>query len=157
MRALQLDHTGTLAALARLATLAMLLLLPAPLRAQEVYDLGSVVWRMRGTLAANEQSANDIGYDGVSIGFTGQADTKVRWLGVVHAEIFGGDTFDAQSYVDRVSHYNPTFRVVGPPGLASQLLALPDGSRVALEGVLDPRARTLMLDAVKPLPKPGGN
>jgi len=42
-------------------------------------------------------------------------------------------------------------------GTPKQLLALPDKSRVALEGVLDPRARTLLLDAVKPLPTPGGN
>jgi hypothetical protein len=145
------------AQLGRLATLATLLLLPAVLRGQGVSDLGPVVWRMRGTLVADKQAANDIGWTGVSIGFTGQKDNKVRWLGAVHAEIFGGDTFDAWSYVDKVAHYTPTFTVAGPPDLASQLLALPDGSRVALEGMLDRGARTLLLDAVKPLAKPGGS
>ena len=141
----------------RLATLATLLLLPAVLRGQGDSDLGPVVWRMRGTLVADKQAANDIGWTGVSIGFTGLADNKVRWLGAVHAEIFGGDTFDAWSYVDKVAHYTPTFTVAGPPDLASKLLALPDGSRVALEGMLDRGARTLLLDAVKPLAKPGGS
>ena len=154
MRAIRHAQLGQLVTLARLAALATVLLLPAALRGQGV---NSVVWRMRGTLVADKQSANDVGWTGVSIGFTGQADNKVRWLGAVHAEIFGGDTFDAWSYVNKVAHYTPTFTVAGPPDLASQLLALPDGSRVALEGVLDPGARILLLDAVKPLPKPGGS
>ena len=69
--------------------------------------------------------------------------------------VFGGDTFDAWSYVNSVSHYNPTFTIVGPPELAAKLLALKNGARVALEGVLDPRARNLMLDVVKELPAAG--
>ena len=139
---------------ARLTFLAALLLLPIAPRAQEVFDQGSVVWSMRGTLVANKQAANDSGWTGISIGFTGQPDNKVRWMGAVHASIFGGDTFDAWSYINKVSHYEPTFLVVGPPDLAKKLLALPDGSRVALEGVLDVRSRNLLLDAVKPLPAP---
>ncbi len=139
---------------ARLAFLAFLLLLPLTPRAQEVLDQGSLVWGMKGTLVANKQAANDTGWTGVSLGFTGQNDNKVRWMGAVHASIFGGDTFDAWSYVNKVSHYEPTFLVVGPPDLAKKLMALPDGSRVALEGVLDPRSRNLLLDAVKPLPAP---
>ncbi len=143
--------------LACTTALALLLFLPAGLRAQgEIYDLGSVVWRMRGTLVADQKAANDSGWTGISLGFTGQADTKTRWLGAVHAELFGGDTFDAWSYVNNVSHYTPTFTVVGPPALASQLLGLPNGTRISFEAVLDPRARTLLLDAVKQLPASGG-
>ena len=140
--------------LARLAFLAALLLLPVTARTQEVFDQGSIVWSMKGTLVANKATANDTGWTGVSLGFTGQDDKKVRWMGAVHASIFGGDTFDAWSYINKVSHYEPTFLVVGPPDLAKKLMALPDGSRVALEGVLDPRSRNLLLDAVKPLPAP---
>lgn len=143
-------------ALARLAALAALLLLPASLRAQEVMNLGSVVWRMRGTLVADQKTANDTGWTGVSLGFTGDAAAKTRWFGAVHAETFGGDTYDAWSYVNNVSHYNPTFIIAGPPELAAKLLAMPNGTRVALEGVLDPRARNLMLDVVKQLPASGG-
>jgi hypothetical protein len=40
--------------------------------------------------------------------------------------------------------------------MAAKLLAMPNGTRVALEGVLDPRARNLMLDVVKQLPAGGG-
>ena len=61
--------------------------------------------------------------------------------------MLGGDTFDAWSYVNGVSHYNPTFTIVGPPDMAAKLLAMPNGTRVAMEGILDPRARNLMLDA----------
>jgi len=137
---------------ARLAFIAALLLLPLTASTQEVFDQGSIVWSMKGTLVANKEKANDAGWTGVSLGFTGQNDNKVRWMGAVHASIFGGDTFDAWSYINKVSHYDPTFLVVGPPDLAKKLMALPDGSRVHLEGVLDPRSRNLLLDAVKPLP-----
>ena len=103
-------------AITRFAVLVMLLLLPASVRAQGVIqDLGPVVWRMRGTLVADQKTASDMGFSPVSLGFTGQADTKTRWFGAVHAEMFGGDTFDAWSYVNGVSHYNPTFTIVGPP------------------------------------------
>src|SRR5262249_55006499 len=137
---------------ARFAFLAALLLLPLTAGTQEVFDQGSIVWSMKGTLVANKEKANDAGWTGVSLGFTGQNDNKVRWMGAVHASIFGGDTFDAWSYINKVSHYDPTFLVVGPPDLAKKLMALPDGSRVHLEGVLDPRSRNRLPDAVKPLP-----
>jgi len=147
---------AALSAVIRLAVLVTPLLLPASLRAQEVMNMGSVVWRMRGALVADQKTANDMGWTGVSLGFTGQADTKTRWFGAVHAELFGGDTYDAWSYVNNVSHYTPTFTIVGPPDMAAKLLAMPNGTRVALEGVLDPRARNLMLDVVKQLPAGGG-
>lgn len=150
-------RNGRLAGLAGAAGVAVLLLLPGALRAQEIYDLGSVVWRMRGTLVADRKTANGMGWTGVTIGFTGAAAGSSRWFGAVHAELFGGDTFDAWNYVNNVSHYNPTFTVVGPPTLASQLQSLPNGTRVALEGVLDPRARTLLLDVVQPLQPSGGS
>jgi hypothetical protein len=145
------------AAVTRLAALAALLLLPAALRAQEILNLGSVVWRMRGTLVADQKTANEMGWTGVSLGFTGDAASRTRWFGAVHAETFGGDTYDAWSYVNDVSHYEPTFIIAGPPELAAKLLAMPSGTRVALEGVLDPRARNLMLDVVKQLPGGGGS
>jgi hypothetical protein len=144
-------------AITRFAVLVMLLLLPASVRAQgAIQDLGPVVWRMRGTLVADQKTASDMGFSAISLGFTGQADTKTRWFGAVHAEMLGGDTFDAWSYVNGVSHYNPTFTIVGPPDMAAKLLAMPNGTRVALEGILDPRARNLMLDAIKQLPAGGG-
>jgi hypothetical protein len=144
------------AAVTRFAALATLLLLPASLWAQDLRMMGPVVWRMRGTVVADEKTANDMGWTGISLGFTGKDDSTMRWFGAVHAEIFGGDTFDAWSYINNVSHYNPTIIIAGPPNLSSKLFAMPNGTRVALEGVLDPLARNLMLDVVKQLPGGGG-
>jgi len=61
-----------------------------------------------------------------------------------------GNTFDAKSAVFR-AHDVPALTVVGPPELARKLVALPDGAKVQIEGVIDRRSRTMLLDVVQPL------
>jgi hypothetical protein len=127
------------------------LTLPALALAQAPDLTGTTLVTMKGTLAPDEKTANDVGWGGISFGFTGDAASKTRWFGVVHASVFGGDTFDAKSAVFR-AHYNPTLIVAGPPALAQQLLALPDGTRVQIEGAVMLGSRNILLDLVKALP-----
>lgn len=127
------------------------LLLPAVAVAQAPDLTGTTLVSMKGTLAPDEKTADDVGWGGISLGFTGDNAGKTRWFGVVHATAFGGDTFDAKTAVFK-AHYNPTLYVVGPPELVKQLLALPDGTRVQLEGAVELGSRNIMLDLVKPLP-----
>ncbi len=127
------------------------LLLPALALAQAPDLTGTTLVTMKGTLVADQKTAQDVGWGGISFGFTGDAAAKTRWFGVVHASLFGGDTFDAKSAVFR-AHYNPTLIVAGPPALAKQLLALPDGTRVQIEGAVELGSRNILLDLVKPLP-----
>ena len=129
---------------------------------------------LQGKLAKDQRGAQQSGWFAVSIGTLGKPDTPVRWVGVTAFNTWDDDQGALARRgacrdlrrrhlrrvvvrPNKVAHYTPTFTVAGPPDLASQLLALPGGSRVALEGVLDPRARILLLDAVKPLPKPRGS
>ena len=126
------------------------LLLRGIVLAQSAADAGAVVVSMKGTMAKDEQAANNTGWGGISFGFTGDNAGTVRWFGVAHAELFGGNTFDAKSAVFG-AHNVPALTVVGPPKLAQKLFALPDGSRVHLEGLVDRESRNFLLDVVQPL------
>jgi hypothetical protein len=128
------------------------LALPAPAPAQAPEDMtGTVLVTIKGILAPDEKTANDVGWGGISLGFTGDNVNTTRWLGVVHASTFGGDSFAAKTAVFK-SHYTPSLFIVGPPGLVKQLLAIPNGSRVHLEGAIELGSRNMMLDLVRPLP-----
>ena len=128
------------------------LLSPATAGAQGPTNLtGLAVVSMKGTLAADEKTANETGWGGISFGFTGAAAGTIRWFGVVHASLFGGNTFDAKSAVFR-AHMVPSLIVAGPPELAKQLRELPDGTRVQIDGAIDRRSSNILLDLVKPLP-----
>ena len=127
------------------------LLVPALVRAQVPDLTGTALVTIKGILAPDEKTANDVGWGGISLGFTGSDASKTRWLGVVHANTFGGDSFEAKSAIF-AAHYNPTLIVAGPPELAKQLLALPDGARVHLEGAIPLGSRNILLDVVRQLP-----
>jgi hypothetical protein len=126
-------------------------MLPAVALAQAPDLTGTTLVSMKGTLVADQKTADDVGWGGISFGFTGDAANKTRWFGVVHATAFGGDTFDAKTAVFG-AHYNPTLYLVGPPELVKQVLALPDGTRVQLEGAVELGSRNMMLDLVRKLP-----
>jgi len=127
------------------------LLVPALAAAQGPDMTGTVVVSIKGILAPDEKTADDAGWGGISLGFTGSDSAKTRWLGVVHANTFGGDSFDAKTAVF-AAHYNPTLIVAGPPELAKKLLSIPDGSRVHLEGAILVGTRNILLDVVQQLP-----
>jgi hypothetical protein len=128
------------------------LLLPALAAAQGGPDMtGTAVVSIKGILAPDEKTADEAGWGGISLGFTGSDSSKTRWLGVVHATTFGGDSFDAKTAVF-AAHYNPTLIVAGPPELAKKLLSIPDGARVHLEGAIPLGSRNILLDLVQQLP-----
>ena len=131
------------------AALAALLAVASRGMAWSPADLGTVI-SMKGTLVRDKRAADAVGWGGISFGFTGDNVRTLRWFGVVHASLFGGNTFDAKSAVFR-AHNVPALTVVGPPELARKLVALPDGAKVQIEGVIDRRSRTMLLDVVQPL------
>lgn len=118
--------------------------------AQSPGNLGTVVITMKGTLVRDKRAADAVGWGGISFGFTGDDVRTLRWFGVVHASLFGGNTFDAKAAVFR-THYVPALTAIGPPELARKLATLPEGTRVQVEGVVDRRSRTILLDVVQPL------
>jgi hypothetical protein len=147
--------TREVCARTRSATLALcVLLLPVAASSQPPIDVtGVAVISMTGTLVADRRTAQDIGWGGISFGFTGEGVGTTRWFGVAHAELFGGNTFDAKSAIFRV-HKVPALIVAGPPDLARQLRELPDSTSVQITGAIDRRTRAMLLATVKPLPAP---
>src|SRR4030095_8813589 len=73
------------------------LLLPAVAVAQAPDLTGTTLVSMKGTLAPDEKTADDVGWGGISLGFTGDNAGKTRWFGVVHATAVGGGTLDTQT------------------------------------------------------------
>lgn len=132
------------------AAFAAALLLPSLGHAQPYGTAAAVMVSMKGTMAKDQAAANDVGWGGISFGFTGDNAGKVRWFGVVHASVFGNNTFDAKSAVFRASTV-PALTVAGPPALAQKLFALPDGTKVQIDGLVDRESRNLLLDVVEPL------
>ncbi len=130
--------------------LALALLLPAAAYAQPYGTPAAAMVSMKGTMAKDQAAANDAGWGGISFGFTGDNAGKVRWFGVVHASVFGNDTFTAKSAVFRASTV-PALTIAGPPALAQKLFALPDGTKVQIEGLVDRESRNVLLDVVEPL------
>jgi len=144
-------HTSLVRTSSCLALLAALLL-PIGAGAQIGNDFTGVVGvNIKGTLVKDEATANDVGWGGISLGFTGANAGKLRWLGVVHATTFDGNSFAAKSAVFR-AHENPTLTVAGPPDLAQKLFNLPDGTKVHIGGAIERRSHTILLDVVQPLP-----
>lgn len=130
--------------------LATAVLLPASARAQPYGTAAAVMVSMKGTMAKDQSAAADAGWGGISFGFTGDNAGKIRWFGVVHASLFGNDTFAAKSAVFRASAV-PALTIAGPPALAQKLFALPDGTKVQIEGLVDRESKNVMLDLVEPL------
>jgi hypothetical protein len=132
--------------LVTLAALAM----PGSSRAQSE-PTGTALVTIKGTLVKDQAAANEVGWGGISFGFTGDNANTTRWFGVVHATVFGTDSFDAKTAIFK-AHYDPTLIVAGPPELAKQLIGLPDGTRVQIEGAVLRGSRNMLLSFVKPLP-----
>ena len=109
MRALRRPQRGALAMRIRALSVFVLagLVLPALAPAQAPDFTGTTLVSMKGTLVPDEKTANDVGWGGISFGFTGDAASTTRWFGVVHATAFGGNSFDAKTAVFQ-AHYNPT-------------------------------------------------
>jgi len=118
--------------------------------AQPGGDTGTIVITMKGTLVRDKRAADAVGWGGISFGFTGGDVRTLRWFGVVHASLFGSNTFDAKAAVFR-THYVPALTAIGPPDLARRLATIPEGTRVQVDGVVDRRSRTILLDVVQPL------
>jgi hypothetical protein len=125
----------------RFLSVLAILVLPAAMRAQVDIAGTQHVLTIHGTIAADEKGAQKIGYDAVSIGFVGAPPDAVRWLGVVSAFAYDGDT--------------PNLLAAGKSDLVTKLRNAPTGSRVVVNGIIDQTARMFYLGSVRVTPASG--
>lgn len=135
----------------RVIIAAVSLLLPAVAGAQD-WQSGSTMYMLKGTLVADQANAEKIGYDAFQITFVGQPTAKNRWIGIVSANTWEGDSFTAKEVLDNI--IPPVLVVDGKAPLLKQLSDAPVGSRVALEGMLVPSSGNYVLASVRILSKP---
>jgi hypothetical protein len=136
--------------------LTVLLCLPAVARGQ-VSAGQPQLFTIEAILAPDQAAADKVGYDPLSIGFSGGAAGDVRWIGVVAARSLQGDSFQGRQVVESLLPKSPNLLASGPAEILSKLRAAPNGSRVVLQGILSPSTRNYMLDKVDVLAAPAAN
>jgi hypothetical protein len=131
--------------------LGVMLVLPGGVRAQG-WATGAVMLEVQGEVTASEAKANEVGYDAFALVFTKTSDAPKRWLAIVQATTWGGDSFQGKELMDNIVPQRLV--IVGQNQFAQQLMAVPPGSRVHLEGMLAPGVGEFMLGAVRILSTP---
>jgi hypothetical protein len=134
-----------------LGTLAILAL-PVAAGAQVEFNDTQQVLTLHGTVAADRKGAEKIGYDGISIGFTGAPADVLCWIGVVEADAAGGDAFLGRDIIASLDGYTPNLLASGRASVLATLRNAPAGSRVLVSGIVDQSARTFLVASVKVTP-----
>lgn len=136
-----------------LIALTSTLVLPVLARAQGTGPNAEVqLLTVLGQVVADEKTAEKVGFDDLSIGFSTGPENKLVWLAVVKAEGWDGDGFRGKALLDRVDGYTPNLTAAGKPDLVGKLQQMPVGSRVSIDGIVDLGPRTYLLGSVRVLP-----
>ena len=130
------------------------LVLPVAAHAQFQTNDSARVLTIHGTVAADEKAAQKIGYDAVSIGFTGAPANALTWVGVVAAIAFDGDAFEGRNILATLDGYTPNLLASGKADLIAKIRNAASGSRLVINGILDPSSRNFLVASVRVVPAP---
>ncbi len=133
-----------------LIALGVALVVPAAVRAQE--EMAQAILKVQGVVTANEDEAQKIGYDDISINFLKEPTKDLKWIGVVQCTNEVGDPFEGKQIMDRIQGPSPTFLVDGQPDQVNMLRNAPVGSRVTFQGMFVQQARNFLLSTVTVTP-----
>jgi hypothetical protein len=97
------------------------------------------------TVFADAAGADAGPHDALSVGFVGAGDSAVRWLGVTALRVQGHSGYEEASIVNALRPASPNLLISGIPEDLARLRAAPVGERLRLDGMLDVRARRLLL------------
>ncbi|HEV7732122.1 MAG TPA: hypothetical protein VGR62_08170 [Candidatus Binatia bacterium] len=129
-----------------LIALGVALVVPAAVRAQE--EMAQAILKIQGIVATNENQAQTIGYDDISINFLKEPTKDLKWIGVVQCTNEVGDPFEGKQIMDRIQGPSPTFLIDGQPDQVNMLRNAPVGSRVTFQGMFVQQARNFLLSTV---------
>lgn len=133
-----------------LIALGAALVLPASLRAQD--QLAQTVLQIQGIIAANQDQAEKVGYDDVSMNFVDQPAKDVKWLGVVQATTEVGDPFEGKEILERTDGPQPTFLISGKPDVVKVLRDAPVGAKVTFKGMFVQASRNFLVSTAEIVP-----
>ena len=115
----------------------------------QTFTGGTKPYVLQGKITADQASAQQSGWFGISVGTVGQPDTPVRWIGVSAFIPWDDDPFEGRQVLRRLMPDQPTLLVTGPSEMLSKLKDAPVGNKVVLRGMLVPESRNFMLSAVQ--------
>jgi len=110
----------------------------------------SQVFIIQGIVVDDERTAGELGYDSFSLSFTGKPDVKTRWLAVVGANTWNGDSFDAKNTLDDI--VPPNLILDGKPDLVNTVLKAPNKTKFRFEGMLVPDSGNYLLQSAQIIP-----
>ena len=106
----------------------------------------ALLLRLDGIITTDRAVAEKAGYTVASFAFLGHGAEADRLLGVTEARTVGGDVAaSGQDVLNAVAPFTPNFLASGSPAMVKALLALPDGTAVRIEGLVDRGSRTFLV------------
>lgn len=106
----------------------------------------ALLLRLDGVLTRDEAAAARVGFTVASFGFLGHGADADRWLGVTDARTVGGDVaVDGKDVLNAVAPFTPSFLASGAPEQVKALLAVPSGTAIRIEGLVDRGSRTFLV------------
>jgi hypothetical protein len=115
----------------------------------------ALLLRLEGVVGTDRAAVEKAGFTVTSFTFLGHGPEANRWLGVTDARTVGGDVAaDGKDVLDAVAPFTPNFIASGDAGLVTPLLALPPGTAVRIEGLVDRGSRTFLVRSWSQQPPP---
>lgn len=106
----------------------------------------ALLLRLDGVLTTDRAVAAKAGFTVTSFTFLRHGPEGDRWLGVTDARTVGGDVApDGKDVLEAVAPFTPNFVGSGDATQLDALLALPSGTAVRIEGLVDRGSRTFLL------------
>jgi len=141
---------------AQLLSVAAIVVLPSVVRAQMELSETQALIVIHGTVAADQQAAQKIGYAAIAIGFAGAPPETMRWLGVVEAEA-SGDAFLGRDIIAAIDPFTPSLLASGKAAVLDALRHASSGSRLIITGIVDSSSRTFLASSVRVAPASSGH
>jgi hypothetical protein len=115
----------------------------------------ALLLRLDGVVGMDRAAVEKAGFTVTSFTFLGHGPEANRWLGVTDARTVGGDVpADGKDVLDAVAPFRPNFIASGDPALVKPLLALPPGTALRIEGLVDRGSRTFLVRSWEQRPQP---
>lgn len=106
----------------------------------------ALLLRLDGVLTTDRAVAETAGFTVASFAFLGHGKDADRLIGVTEARTVGGDVpADGVNVLDAVAPFTPNFLASGAPAMVKDLLDLPSGTAIRIEGLVDRGSRTFLI------------
>lgn len=105
-----------------------------------------ILLRLDGVIGTDRTAAKAAGFTVTSFQFLQHGRDDDRVIGVNDARTVGGDVgVLGKDVLEAVAPFDPNFIATGPAPLVRDLLAVPSGTAIRIEGMVDRGSRTFLI------------